>query len=93
MDAEAWNERYAAAESVWSLTPNAFVAEHLADLPPGRGVEDLELHYEGPHVVAAAPKEAGAHDDYCDSLAIGCMMSQDFTAPTVEVANNPFYER
>ena len=39
MDAEAWNERYAAAESVWSLTPNVFVAEHLADLPPGRGVD------------------------------------------------------
>lgn len=55
--------------------------------------EDLELHYEGPHVVAAAPKEAGAHDDYCDSLAIACMMTEDFTAPMVEVANNPFFER
>jgi hypothetical protein len=55
--------------------------------------EDLELHYEGPHVVAAAPKEAGAHDDYPDSLAIACMMSIDYTAPTVEVANNPFYGR
>jgi hypothetical protein len=55
--------------------------------------EDLELHYEGPHVVAAAPKEAGAHDDYCDSLAIACMMTEDFTAPVVEVANNPFHER
>jgi ubiquinone/menaquinone biosynthesis C-methylase UbiE len=39
MDAEAWNERYAAAESVWSLTPNVFVAEQLADLPPGTGVD------------------------------------------------------
>ena len=55
--------------------------------------EDLELHYEGPHVVAAAPKEAGAHDDYCDSLAIACMMTEGYTAPRVEVANNPFYER
>jgi hypothetical protein len=55
--------------------------------------EDLELHYEGPHVVAAAPKEAGAHDDYCDSLAIACMMTEGYTAPVVEVANNPFYER
>lgn len=55
--------------------------------------EDLELHYEGPHVVAAAPKEAGAHDDYCDSLAIACMMTEDYTAAPVEVANNPFYGR
>jgi SAM-dependent methyltransferase len=39
VDAEAWNERYAAAESVWSLTPNVFVAEQLADLPPGTGVD------------------------------------------------------
>lgn len=55
--------------------------------------EDLELHYEGPHVVAAAPKEAGAHDDYPDSLAIASVMTYDYTAPTVEVAVNPFYER
>lgn len=55
--------------------------------------EDLELHYEGPHVVAAAPKEAGAHDDYPDSLAIASVMTQDFTAPTVEVAENPFHTR
>jgi len=39
VDAEAWDERYAAAESVWSLTPNIFVAEQLADLTPGRGVD------------------------------------------------------
>jgi hypothetical protein len=43
--------------------------------------------------VAAAPKEAGAHDDYCDSLAIATVMTEDYTAPVVEVANNPFYER
>lgn len=55
--------------------------------------EDLELHYEGPHVVAAAPKEAGAHDDYCDSLAIASVMTYDYTAPIVEVATNPFYGR
>lgn len=55
--------------------------------------EDLELHYEGPHVVAAAPKEAGAHDDYCDSLAIACTLTEDYTAPMVEVAQNPFYSR
>lgn len=55
--------------------------------------EDLELHYEGPHVVAAAPKEAGAHDDYCDSAAIACVLTKDFSAPQVEESVNPFYGR
>lgn len=55
--------------------------------------EDLELHYEGPNVTAAAPKEAGAHDDYPDSLAIACVLTEDYTAPMTEVANNPFYSR
>lgn len=39
MDAEAWDARYAAAELVWSLTPNQFVADELADLTPGRAVD------------------------------------------------------
>ncbi len=39
MDAEAWDERYAASEMVWSAEPNRSVAEELADLPPGRAVD------------------------------------------------------
>ena len=39
MDAEAWDERYAANELVWSAEPNRFVAEELTDLPPGRAVD------------------------------------------------------
>ena len=39
MDAKAWDERYAAPELVWSLTPNQFVAAELADLPPGRALD------------------------------------------------------
>ena len=39
MDARAWDERYAAAELVWSATPNQFVATELADLPPGRALD------------------------------------------------------
>ena len=35
MDAEAWDQRYAASELVWSREPNQFVAAELADLPPG----------------------------------------------------------
>jgi len=39
MDADAWDERYADHELVWSAEPNRFVAEELADLPPGRAVD------------------------------------------------------
>ena len=38
MDAQAWDERYAAARQ-WSVGPNTFVAERLGDLSPGRAVD------------------------------------------------------
>jgi SAM-dependent methyltransferase len=39
VDAEDWDERYAASELVWSREPNQFVAAELADLPPGTAVD------------------------------------------------------
>ena len=39
MDAQAWNERYAASELVWSAEPNRFVAEIVAPLEPGSAVD------------------------------------------------------
>ena len=39
MDAREWDARYATTELVWSVTPNQFVADELADLPPGRAVD------------------------------------------------------
>lgn len=39
MDAEAWDERYAASELVWSGTPNRFVEQECADLPTGHAVD------------------------------------------------------
>ena len=39
VDANGWDERYAGTELVWSAAPNAFVAEALADRPPGRAVD------------------------------------------------------
>jgi SAM-dependent methyltransferase len=39
VDADAWDERYAASELVWSREPNQFVAEECADLEPGRAVD------------------------------------------------------
>lgn len=56
-------------------------------------MEDLERDFQGPYVLAAAPKEADAHDDYCDSLAIACYLTKEYTMPYVEVSANPFYTR
>lgn len=39
MDARSWDERYAATGLVWSGSANQFVAEELADLPPGRALD------------------------------------------------------
>jgi SAM-dependent methyltransferase len=39
VDAEDWDDRYAASELVWSREPNQFVAAELADLPPGTAVD------------------------------------------------------
>lgn len=37
--AEFWNERYAASDSVWSITPNQFVVEYLSQLPAGSMID------------------------------------------------------
>jgi SAM-dependent methyltransferase len=39
MDAQHWDERYAATELIWSAEPNEFVAAELADLTPGRALD------------------------------------------------------
>ncbi len=39
VDAQGWDERYAASELVWSAEPNQFVAAEVADLPPGRALD------------------------------------------------------
>lgn len=39
MDAEAWDERYRVADRLWSSTPNVFVANRLADVEPGVGLD------------------------------------------------------
>lgn len=54
-------------------------------------MEDLELKFEGPYVVAQAPKATDAHDDYADSLALACILSQEYQVPSVEVSHSPFY--
>jgi SAM-dependent methyltransferase len=39
VDSEAWDERYAGSELVWSASPNQFVAQALAAKQPGRAVD------------------------------------------------------
>lgn len=57
-------------------------------------MEDLEIHFKNAYVLAAAPNARDAHDDYGDSLAIGCFLTKNFQdeeGGQVEVAVNPFY--
>lgn len=54
---------------------------------------DLEKRQQGPHFIAEAPKEAEAHDDYPDSLALAVALTKDTIAGEVEVTDNPFYSR
>lgn len=39
MDATGWDERYRATELIWGVEPNRWVAQELADLPPGRALD------------------------------------------------------
>jgi hypothetical protein len=54
-------------------------------------MNDLEKVYRGPYMLAEAPDEKGAFDDYADSLAIACAMTMHDTMPQVQVAENPFF--
>jgi hypothetical protein len=53
-------------------------------------MEDLELKFENQLMLAAAPNEADAHDDYADSLAIAAVLTKDFTMPEVEQSRAPW---
>ena len=54
---------------------------------------DLEKVYRGPYLLAEAPEEAEAHDDYPDSLAIAVSLTDEFEMPEVEVTANPMLAR
>jgi hypothetical protein len=56
-------------------------------------MSDLEKVYRGPYLLAAAPDEKGAFDDFPDSLAIACAMSVADTMPVVTVTESPFFGR
>jgi len=52
---------------------------------------DLERVNRGPYLLAEAPQERGAFDDYADSLAIACSLTVHDIMPTLTVAENPFF--
>lgn len=54
---------------------------------------DLQVKFEGPYMLAEAPKEVNAHDDYCDSLAIALSIIPESLTEEVSISNNPFYDR
>ena len=56
-------------------------------------MEDLEKVHRGKYVLAEAPNERDAHDDYADALALACILTKDFTMPSVEVTESPFVGR
>ncbi|NDH64836.1 MAG: hypothetical protein EBY26_00320 [Microbacteriaceae bacterium] len=52
---------------------------------------DAEKVFKGPNMLVQAPDEAHAHDDYVDSLAIACSLTQDLVMPEVQVSSSPFF--
>lgn len=56
-------------------------------------MSELERVQRGPYLLAAAPDEKGAFDDYADSLAIAAQMTVQDVLPTIQIASNPFMTR
>lgn len=54
---------------------------------------ELQVKFEGPYMLAEAPKEINAHDDYCDSLAIALSIIPESVQEEIQISNNPFYDR
>jgi Terminase RNaseH-like domain len=52
---------------------------------------DAEVQYKGPNFLVAAPEENYAHDDFVDSLAIACSLTQELVMPEVSVTTSPFF--
>ncbi len=52
---------------------------------------DAEIQYKGPNFMVAAPDETYAHDDFVDSLAIACSLTQELVMPEVSISTNPFF--
>ena len=56
-------------------------------------MEDLEKKHQGPYMLAQAPNESNAFDDYPDSAALACYLTESMAMPEVEQTANPFISR
>jgi hypothetical protein len=58
-------------------------------------MEDLEILFKGPNMLAEAPHVADAHDDYPDSLSMACVLTtlEEDNSGEVEVYSNVLYNR
>jgi hypothetical protein len=58
-------------------------------------MEDLEILFKGPYVLAEAPHETDAHDDYPDSLSMACILTNlgEDDVSEVEVYSNVLYSK
>jgi hypothetical protein len=52
---------------------------------------DAEVQYKGPNFLVSAPDESYAHDDFVDSLAIACSLTEGLVMPEVVVSSSPFF--
>jgi hypothetical protein len=52
---------------------------------------DAEVQYKGANFMVSAPNETYAHDDFVDSLAIACSLTQELVMPEIEVSNSSFF--
>lgn len=58
-------------------------------------MEDLEILFKGPYVLAEAPHETDAHDDYPDSLSMACVLTtmEETKTEEAEMYDNLLYRR
>lgn len=52
---------------------------------------DLEKDYVGQYMVCQHPDEKGAHDDFCDSLALAVLAAQSDNMPEIQPEDNHLY--
>lgn len=52
---------------------------------------DLEKVSKGPFILAQAPEEEGAYDDYPDSLALACVLTKDVVTAEAEQFEAPWH--
>lgn len=55
--------------------------------------EELETVYSGKFMLAQAPEVVNAFDDYCDSAAIACAVTENEDFGVVTVIDSPFHDR